>query len=265
MKRQVKKPSLKLNKDTAKIPSPTNLPPTIPEERSPINGPMSNGPSTGAPHLTASNAVRPPTSHSYRNSPSPTSPSYAPSTHTLNEQSNDHTSRNYHDSSRFSTSTVTPSDSSRAHASSTSSRAPNHPMTNIPINNGSTLSLPDPPNSATSSTTPSAEIFKSFRVSKEDPCYKVLPAALKRYNIDADPGCYALYIVHGDQERCLGREERPLLLFKKLAEEGRKPMFMLRKHNSPVHGYSTTTLNPGSEGGAPPTGKPGFALPGGVI
>jgi hypothetical protein len=76
------------------------------------------------------------------------------------------------------------------------------------------------------------DIFKKFRVSMEDPCRKVLPAALKRYNIQADWRQYALYIVHGDQERCLGLEERPLILFKQLDKEGRKPMFMLRKNTS---------------------------------
>jgi hypothetical protein len=75
----------------------------------------------------------------------------------------------------------------------------------------------------------SVEIFKSFRVSMEDPCYKVLPAALKKYNINAPWEQYALYIVYGDNERCLGMEEKPLILFKQLDKDGLKPMFMLRK------------------------------------
>jgi hypothetical protein len=75
----------------------------------------------------------------------------------------------------------------------------------------------------------SVEIFKSFRVSMEDPCYKVLPAALRKYNINAPWEQYALYIVYGDNERCLGMEEKPLILFKQLDKEGKKPMFMLRK------------------------------------
>lgn len=62
--------------------------------------------------------------------------------------------------------------------------------------------------------------------------------ALKRYNITDDWRQYALYIVHGDQERCLGLEEKPLLLFKQLDKEGRKPMFMLRRHASPQEGWS---------------------------
>ncbi|KAK5279414.1 Mitogen-activated protein kinase adapter protein MST50, partial [Cryomyces antarcticus] len=89
------------------------------------------------------------------------------------------------------------------------------------------------------------EIFKSFRVSVEDPCYKVLPVALKKYNITADWREYALYIVHGDQERCLGLQERPLTLFKQLDREGRKPMFMLRKHAPPAEGHSNTIAGGG--------------------
>lgn len=92
---------------------------------------------------------------------------------------------------------------------------------------------------------PTVEIFKSFRVSMDDPCYKVLPAALKRYNIQADWRQYALYIVHGDQERCLGLDEKPLILFKQLDKEGRKPMFMLRRN-----GNFETSIGPG-------TGLPG--------
>ena len=79
------------------------------------------------------------------------------------------------------------------------------------------------------SSGPSVEIFKSFRVGLEDPCYKVLPAALRKYNIQGDWRQYELYIVYGDQERVVGMEEKPLALFKDLEREGKKPMFMLRK------------------------------------
>ena len=85
----------------------------------------------------------------------------------------------------------------------------------------------------------------------EDPCEKVLPAALKKYNINADWKNYALYIVYGDQERCLGLKEKPLILFKQLDREGKKPMFMLRKHAAPLEGHSGTVggYHPGSQGG----------------
>lgn len=87
---------------------------------------------------------------------------------------------------------------------------------------------PSTPQTETTSNA-SIEIFKSFRVSMEDPTYKVLPAALKKYNINAPWEQYALYIVHGDNERCLEMDEKPLILFKHLDKAGKKPMFMLRK------------------------------------
>jgi hypothetical protein len=98
----------------------------------------------------------------------------------------------------------------------------------------------------TPSSNGSVEIFKSFRVSMEDPCYKVLPAALKKYNINAPWEQYALYIVYGDKERCLGMEEKPLILFKQLDKEGKKPMFMLRKISP--NGEGQPGDGPGSAG-----------------
>lgn len=41
--------------------------------------------------------------------------------------------------------------------------------------------------------------YKSFRVTLEDPCYKVLPAALKKYKINDDWRQYALFICYGNQ------------------------------------------------------------------
>jgi hypothetical protein len=111
----------------------------------------------------------------------------------------------------------------------------------------------------------SVEIFKSFRVSMEDPCYKVLPAALKKYNINAPWEQYALYIVYGDQERCLGMQEKPLILFKQLDKEGKKPMFMLRKLTSNADGMAGDI--PGSAGLDPhrPYQNTGYEPPGGII
>ena len=114
------------------------------------------------------------------------------------------------------------------------------------------------------------EIFKSFRVSMDDPCYRVLPAALKKYNIHGDWRQYALYIVYGDQERCLALDERPLILFKQLEKEGRKPMFMLRKHMYNADG--SVYMGPGSapssanfESQTPRPGTGQINLPGGVL
>ena len=108
----------------------------------------------------------------------------------------------------------------------------------------------------------------------EDPCEKVLPAALRKYNINADWKNYALYIVHGDQERCLGLREKPLILFKQLDKEGRKPMFMLRRHAAPLEGHSGPSGGAGAMGmgGYDQTGALGgrgptssIQLPGGVL
>lgn len=132
----------------------------------------------------------------------------------------------------------------------------------------------DPSGASGGGSSNSVEIFKSFRVSMEDPCYKVLPAALKRYNIQADWRQYALYIVHGDQERCLGLDEKPLILFKQLDREGRKPMFMLRRNGNfepggvggggigGVGGSSGASVYGGREQGI---ALPGGVLPGGVL
>ncbi|KAI9652970.1 MAG: Adaptor for signal transduction [Alyxoria varia] len=90
--------------------------------------------------------------------------------------------------------------------------------------------------------------MKSFRVSMEEPCHKVLPVALKKYQIADDWRQYSLYIVHGDQERCLGLDERPLILFKQLANEGKRPMFMLRKHAAPQDGWAQSRVDAAGAG-----------------
>ncbi|KID78353.1 protein kinase regulator Ste50, partial [Metarhizium brunneum ARSEF 3297] len=120
--------------------------------------------------------------------------------------------------------------------------------------------VPDTP--TPNSNGSSVEIFKSFRVSMDDPCYKVLPAALKKYQINAPWDQYALYIVYGDQERCLGMEEKPLILFKQLDKEGKKPMFMLRKTTN-----AQVDNEPGSAGiaNAARGASTGYDPPGGII
>jgi hypothetical protein len=85
------------------------------------------------------------------------------------------------------------------------------------------------PTLETSSRSGTIEIFKSVYVNMEDSCYKALLAALKKYNINASWEQCALYIICGDMERCIGVEEKPLILFQKLDKEGKNPVFMLRK------------------------------------
>jgi protein STE50 len=132
---------------------------------------------------------------------------------------------------------------------------------------------PTPAQAQDASSAASVEIFKSFRVSMEDPCHKVLPAALKKYNINAPWEHYALYIVYGDQERCLQLDEKPLILFKQLDKEGKKPMFMLRKTNVHPEAAGATELpsSAGLDGGLAFRGNTGrsqgvaYNPPGGII
>lgn len=107
-----------------------------------------------------------------------------------------------------------------------------------------------------------SQAARSFRVTLEDPCWKVLPAALKKYKINDDWKQYALFICFGNtgeliiydsdqestcwkitadpKERCLSYDEKPLLLFQKLKESGQKPVFMLR------HIVSCSWINTGA-------------------
>jgi hypothetical protein len=228
--------------------SPTHVPPSAHEGRAWNDG-ANLDPSAAAvaasSHLTASMNGG---SQLSPGIPSPTSPGNFQQTQTL-------ASRSYTREGKSTNSTI--------HTNHDHDEPPNPNPTPTPQS-----ARLDPPNSAsrTESSPPSVEIFKSFRVSMDDPCLKVLPAALKKYNINADWRQYALYIVYGDQERCLGLDERPLILFKQLQKEGRKPMFMLRKHAQPIDG-STPGAYPGGTGSAP--NSAGFdkqiQVPGGVL
>ncbi|KAL6306280.1 hypothetical protein BKA93DRAFT_729720 [Sparassis latifolia] len=79
----------------------------------------------------------------------------------------------------------------------------------------------------------SSDNLKSFKVSLDDPAWKVLPAALKKYKINNDDWQnYAMFICYGSAgnriERCLSYDEKPLLLFQKLKDAKKNPVFMLK-------------------------------------
>ncbi|KAI0145655.1 hypothetical protein F4776DRAFT_366528 [Hypoxylon sp. NC0597] len=192
-------------------------------------------------HLAAMNGSGQATSPGYSpNIPSPTSPPTLGSA-TL-------ASRSYRSDDRQTPSSRTTFSESEHGYSSKQPVAPRRMQTPVPETPGSSSA--------------SVEIFKSFRVSMDDPCYKVLPAALKKYQINAPWDQYALYIVYGDQERCLGLHEKPLILFKQLDKEGKKPMFMLRKTNTAQADAETpgsAGLNTGNARGV------GYDPPGGII
>ncbi|KAF9125241.1 Adaptor for signal transduction [Mortierella sp. 14UC] len=89
------------------------------------------------------------------------------------------------------------------------------------------------------------DAFKSFRISQDDPCHKVLPAALKKYKINDDWRQYALFICYGNTERILTYNDKPLLLMKQLKEKKENPVFMLKhikQMKSPAASASTLPI-----------------------
>ncbi|KAG6867995.1 hypothetical protein C0993_008602 [Termitomyces sp. T159_Od127] len=79
----------------------------------------------------------------------------------------------------------------------------------------------------------SENLNKSFKVTLDDPTWKVLPAALKKYRINNDNWQnYAMFICYGSPgnriDRCLAYDEKPLLLFQKLKDAKKNPVFMLK-------------------------------------
>ncbi|CCC68968.1 hypothetical protein NCAS_0B08840 [Naumovozyma castellii] len=75
-----------------------------------------------------------------------------------------------------------------------------------------------------------AEPLKQLRASKEDSCERILKNAMKRHNLnDKDWKQYVLVICYGDQERILELNEKPVLIFKNLKQQGLHPAIMLRR------------------------------------
>ncbi|PVU99521.1 hypothetical protein BB559_000028 [Furculomyces boomerangus] len=87
-----------------------------------------------------------------------------------------------------------------------------------------------------SSPTSDSNTFKSFKIGTDEPCYKVLPHALKKYNIDDDWRNYTLTIRSIKQgkkvEKSLKLDDKPLMIFQQLKEKGEKPVFVLKKNKS---------------------------------
>ena len=263
---------------TPKSSSPTHVSQSIPENK-PLNGNSTLDPSAAAlaasSHLTASmngENSQTATSPSRANLPSPTSPntytsapsqtlaqrSYRDNSASVRPNAHSHAEESLPHSVYSTTSTLVPPERDRSGPTPTPgsiSRSNRNPPREISISNTGI----DPP-SAPSSGRNDVEIFKSFRVSMDDPCKKVLPAALKKYNIAADAKDYALYIVYGDREELLKENDIPLQKFKGLHRDGLKPMFMLRKKQKPGPGQGQP---PGSDGSILGSGGDSGSISGG--
>ncbi|KAF9462929.1 hypothetical protein BDZ94DRAFT_1219040 [Collybia nuda] len=113
-------------------------------------------------------------------------------------------------------------------ASSSTSSEKSRPPVNVTDSPNLNQSAPKPQKQESSEN-----LNKSFKVSLEDPTWKVLPAALKKYRINNDNWqSYAMFICYGSTgnriERCLSYDEKPLLLFQKLKDAKKNPVFMLK-------------------------------------
>lgn len=76
----------------------------------------------------------------------------------------------------------------------------------------------------------SNEPLKQLRASKEDSCERILKNAMKRHHLnEQDWKQYVLVICYGDQERILDLEEKPVVIFKNLKQQGLHPAIMLRR------------------------------------
>lgn len=74
------------------------------------------------------------------------------------------------------------------------------------------------------------EPLKQLRASKEDSCEKILRNAMKRHKLnEQDWRQYVLVICYGDQERVLELDEKPVVIFKTLKQQGLHPAIMLRQ------------------------------------
>ena len=82
--------------------------------------------------------------------------------------------------------------------------------------------------------------YQPFRVGVEDPCSKVLSDALKKYDVHTDVRLWSLWLIDGDQERCLGLNEKPLTIFRTLTKDGRASGFVLRRYAQPVDNQFAT-------------------------
>lgn len=86
-------------------------------------------------------------------------------------------------------------------------------------------------NSNSSSHTEGDDTLKQLRAKTEDPCYKIIQAAMRSHRLDRSAWRnYVLVICYGgDKERVLRYDEKPVVVFKELNELGLTPSMMLRQ------------------------------------
>lgn len=101
-------------------------------------------------------------------------------------------------------------------------------LPNVQSPTSGTTSVAPPP------VKPVSEPLKQLRASTDDPCSKILQAAMKRHKLNDDWRNYALVICYGDRERILELDEKPVQIFKELRDKGEHPAIMLRQKSNYV-------------------------------
>lgn len=92
----------------------------------------------------------------------------------------------------------------------------------------------------------STEPLKQLRASKEDSCERILKNAMKRHNLsDQDWRGYVLVVCYGDQERVLDLDEKPVVIFKNLKQQGLHPAIMLRRRGDFAEVNTEGNVTPG--------------------
>lgn len=178
--------------------------------------------------------IPPPINSTYRSNSgtpitTPTSLTHRSSVHRTHSQSHANTSHQSISSGSTVASSSTPklshSRSSQRLASADTTHTSNHH--HHPHHQG------QPPSSTSTIPPPSSssDTLKQLRAKTEDPCYKILQAAMRSHKLDkSEWRNYVLIICYGgDKERVLRYDEKPVVVFKELNELGLQPSMMLRQ------------------------------------
>ncbi|KAI9325967.1 hypothetical protein DFJ73DRAFT_180402 [Zopfochytrium polystomum] len=117
------------------------------------------------------------------------------------------------------------------------------PSTSVPMSVAQSVASPEKPGTPASSEKVVGTIrvscavdskkvdvgAKSFKVSTQDTCAKLLPSLLKRYGIDEPPARFIWLMRKNNKERTLATDERPLSLQNSMQDEDGVPVFIIKR------------------------------------
>ncbi|EDO19128.1 hypothetical protein Kpol_2000p96 [Vanderwaltozyma polyspora DSM 70294] len=143
----------------------------------------------------------------------------------------------------------TSASSSTTNLKKSSSKSGKPPIPNRP---NSSHSYNESTNTNIEKSSIATEPLKQLRASKEDSCERILRNAMKRHNLNEHEWRqYGLVICYGDQERILELDEKPVVIFKNLKQQGLHPTIMLRHRGD----FEELDVNSSSLHGITPGGR----------